>query len=153
MYGGELLYLRVILVWASQLTHPNSSWPATWVSYFSVSLRLLQVRVPLRVLWGYSAATAWAVACSLHSSSGRYTFLIWWSAWWRLVVLVTILCVFSSIKLSYFLTYNYWMTENINQHISQKPYLWYLSELLGGSTPLMYAFNNWNVHTLSAKNT
>ena len=35
---------------------------ATWVSYYAVPLWLLQVTAPLRVLWGYSAATACAVA-------------------------------------------------------------------------------------------
>ena len=39
-----------------------SSWPATWVSYYAVPLWLLQVGVPLKVLWGYSDATAYAVA-------------------------------------------------------------------------------------------
>ena len=44
-----------------QPTQPDSSWPATWVSYYPVPLWLLQVAVPLRVLQGYSAATACAV--------------------------------------------------------------------------------------------
>ena len=43
-------------------THPNSSWLTMWVSYYSVPLWLLQVRVPLMVLWGYFAATACVVA-------------------------------------------------------------------------------------------
>ena len=43
-------------------THPDSSWLAMWVSYYAVPLWLLQVAVPLRVLWGYSAATACTVA-------------------------------------------------------------------------------------------
>ena len=55
-------------------THPHSSWLATWVTYNAVLLWLLQVGVLLRVLWGYSAAIACAVAsvrvayptCSSH---------------------------------------------------------------------------------------
>ena len=43
-------------------THPDSSWPATWVSYYAVPLWLLQVGVPLRVRWRYSSATACTVA-------------------------------------------------------------------------------------------
>ena len=33
-----------------QHTHPDSSWPATWVSYNAVPVWLLQVGVPIRVL-------------------------------------------------------------------------------------------------------
>ena len=46
----------------SSLSHPDSSWPATWVSHYAVLLWLQQVEVELRVLCGYSAATACAVA-------------------------------------------------------------------------------------------
>ena len=42
-------------------THADSFSPTIWVSYYTVALWLLQVAVPLRVLWGYSTATAWAV--------------------------------------------------------------------------------------------
>ena len=52
----------VSLFGADHSTHPNSSWPATWVSYYLVLLWLLQVEVSLRVLWGYFAVTACAVA-------------------------------------------------------------------------------------------
>ena len=38
-------------------TQPDSSWPTTWVLYNAVPLRLLQVGVSLRVLWGYCDAT------------------------------------------------------------------------------------------------
>ena len=38
-------------------THPDSSRQATQVSYNAVLLWILQVGVPLRVLWGYSDAT------------------------------------------------------------------------------------------------
>ena len=43
-------------------TYPDSSWLASCVSYYAVPLWLLQVAVPLRVLRGYSDATACAVA-------------------------------------------------------------------------------------------
>ena len=55
-------------------THPDSSWPAMLVSYYTVPMWLLQVAVPLWVLWGYSAATARTLAsgtvtCSSHSGT------------------------------------------------------------------------------------
>ena len=43
-------------------THEDSSWLATWVLYNEVSLWLLQVRVPMRVLWRYHTATGCAIA-------------------------------------------------------------------------------------------
>ena len=47
------------------ITHPDTSWPATNVSYDGVPLRLLRlnfaVHVPLRVLWEYAAATLYCM--------------------------------------------------------------------------------------------
>ena len=43
-------------------THPDSSWPARWVSYNAVPMWLLQVGAPFRVLFGHSAATVCTVA-------------------------------------------------------------------------------------------
>ena len=60
------------------LTHPDSYWPATWVSYNVVPMWLLQVGVLLRV-WGYSAATGCVVALVTvaseypHSTLKRYS--------------------------------------------------------------------------------
>ena len=46
----------------SACTHPDSSWPTTWVSHNAVPLWLLQFGVPLRILLGYSVVAACAVA-------------------------------------------------------------------------------------------
>ena len=53
---------HLVLLALEVIIHPDSSWPATWVSYYAVLLWLLQVAVLLRVLWGHSAATACVVA-------------------------------------------------------------------------------------------
>ena len=52
-------------------THPDSFWPM-WVSYNSVPMWLLQVGVPLRVLWEYSATTGCAVASVIVVSEYPY---------------------------------------------------------------------------------
>ena len=54
--GGCLTYLQ------AHIYTSDSSWPVSWVSYYAVSLWLLQVALLLRVLWRYSAATACTVA-------------------------------------------------------------------------------------------
>ena len=63
LYHNVRVNLILHCIYASaHRKHPDSSWPATRVSYNAVLIWLLQVRVPLRVLWGYFTATGWAVA-------------------------------------------------------------------------------------------
>ena len=55
-------------LYVCKCTHSDSSWPAMWISCNRVPMWLLQVRVPLRVLWGYSSSSYWMCSSLCHSS-------------------------------------------------------------------------------------
>ena len=91
-------YLYPWMVTCFHCTQPDSSWPATWVLFNAVPFGLPQVRVPFRVLWGYSTATGYTeasatvvseypystlkgtLACSSHSVAGwrNLDVYFWW---------------------------------------------------------------------------
>ena len=64
MAVGNLAFYYTLYLWGKSCSMYTSRfpWPVTWVSYYAVLLWLLQVVVPLRVLWEYSDATACVVA-------------------------------------------------------------------------------------------
>ena len=57
--------------WGEANTHPDSSWPATWVPYNAIPLNLLQVGVPVWVLWEYFDATV--TGATVHPEAAEYS--------------------------------------------------------------------------------